>query len=218
MNWIKEKIGVPWSILITLGSATFSIALAIEASGWMLLLFPVFLLVGIISILFVDWVRPDAIITNGGFFGLLGAKLFWNFGAQVSTMFILGAIALAIIVAPLQPNPIDAAKSELNKYCSQEQIAKTGIKKCENAKKILKAELDKALLKIKESYRISNSSIKKLEKDKELKCSKKGLQDFGSQGCKNATQNLETEKAKANDLDRRIKEREKELSDLAKYY
>lgn len=216
MNWLKEKIGIPWLILITLGSAAFSITLAYEGTWWMILLFPVFLLVGVISILFIEWIKPDAIMTDGGFFGLLGAKLFWNFGAQVGTMFILGAIALAVVLGPILSDSIDYAKSEVNKYCAQEQIAKTGTKKCENAKKALKTKLNKALKPIKESYRVSNSSIKKLEKDKELKCSEKGLKDFGSQGCENVKQSLEAEKTKANDLDKRIKELEKELSDITK--
>lgn len=216
MNWIKEKIGISWLILIALGSGAISLGLSVSNSWWMIFLFPAFVFVGIISVLFVEWIRPDVVITNGGFFGLLWARLFWNFGAQIGTMFILGPFVLAIVLGPFLPNSLDLAKSEFEKFCNQEQIVKTGVKKCENAKKNLKTELNKTLNPLKESFKVLKNSIRKLEQNKELKCSKKGIKDFGVQGCETAKQKLSAEQSKVSDLDKRIKELQKEISDLVK--
>ncbi len=208
MNWIKEKIGMPWFISLCIFSAYSSYQI-----GWKgIIAFPLIIGYGILCILFTKWVRPSAIITNGGFFSLLWAKIFWNCLAPIMVMFF----SLVILIEMFKPTPLNQAQSDVASFCGQEQIAKTGTQKCEKAKKALTTELQKILPSLKKSYKTSNNSIKKLEKETELKCSDKGLKDFGSQGCEEAKQSLEAEKTNANDLDKRIKELEQELSDITK--
>lgn len=208
MNWLKEKVGLKWLIFLCAIGGFISYYLG----GWGILAFPLIVCYGMICIILVEWVKPEAIITDGGFFSLLWAKMFWNFGAHITTMLV----GIYLLAGFLTPDPLSSAKSDVSNFCAEDKIAQTGIKECENAKKRLSVELKKILPQLKENYKLSNNSVKKLEKDKELKCSEKGLKDFGSQGCENAKQSLETEKTKANDLDKRIKDIEKELSDLAK--
>lgn len=208
MNWLKEKVGLKWLVFLCVVSGCISYNF-----GWGgLLAFPLIVCYGAICVMLVEWIKPDAIMTTGGFFSLLWAKMFWNFGAHITTMLV----GIYLLAGLLTPDPLSSAQSDVSKFCAEDKIAQTGIRECENAKKRLSVELKKILPQLKENYKLSNNSVKKLEKDKELKCSEKGLKDFGSQGCENAKQSLEAEKTKANDLDKSIKELEKELSDITK--
>ncbi len=43
-------------------------------------------------------VHPDMVITNGGFFSLLGTKLFWAVGPQVIGLVVCALVAMVLVL------------------------------------------------------------------------------------------------------------------------
>lgn len=80
---------------------------------------------------------------------------------------------------------------KMDEACSAEQIAKTGTIKCKEAKDNLLNYIKTELPELKNNYQNNKSSLKQLTKDKELKCSESGLVEYGSEGCKEATEQLD---------------------------
>ena len=77
---------------------------------------------------------------------------------------------------------------KMDEACSAEQMAKTGTVKCQEAKDNLLKYINTELPELKNNYQIKKDSIKQLAKDKNLKCSESGLTAYGSEGCKDATE------------------------------
>lgn len=44
------------------------------------------------------YARPDVIMTNGGFFGLVGAKLFWQVGPQLIGLFVGVTLGITLVL------------------------------------------------------------------------------------------------------------------------
>ena len=208
MNWIKENIGLKWFIFICF--ICFFPAMDLGLKGFFA--YFVFVFANICAIKIVEWVKPTAIFTDGGFFSLFWAKIFWKFGAHLIAIFI----CMNLVVGMFKLSPIEQARLNVETLCTEEQIAKTGAKGCENAKKSLVQELKTALQPIKKTYATNKNSITSLTKEKESKCSEQGIKDFGSQGCDNAKQNLDTAQNTVNNLDKLIKDIEQEITDLSK--
>ena len=79
---------------------------------------------------------------------------------------------------------------KMDEACSAEQIAKTGTIKCKEAKENLLNYIKTELPELKNNYQNNKNNLKHLTKDKELKCSESGLVEYGSEGCKEATEKL----------------------------
>lgn len=80
---------------------------------------------------------------------------------------------------------------KMDKACSAEQIAKTGTIKCQEAKDNLLNYIKTELPELKKNYQSNKNNLKQLNKDKNLKCSESGLTAYGSEGCKEATEQLD---------------------------
>ena len=74
MNFIKRYFGFCWlTVVLTLG------VMATIGHGFMGLKFMGFCLLGL---MIINIAKPDAILTTEGGFGILKAKIWWNFGAE----------------------------------------------------------------------------------------------------------------------------------------
>lgn len=96
------------------------------------------------------------------------------------------------------------------KYCSKEQIEKTGEKACVNAV----ANLQKNVKSYQNSLKEKQESITLLTKDQKKACSKKGLKESGTEGCDKAKARLDSSLQAAEELKQKITGLEKEIKQL----
>lgn len=99
---------------------------------------------------------------------------------------------------------------EVKKYCSEEQLVKTGEYACTSAKKSLKETIKQH----QESLKRYRGDISLLEKDRKARCSETGLKEYGTEGCRNATEKLKKKTDAAEKLQQRITTLEKEVRPL----
>ncbi|MFV0626859.1 MAG: hypothetical protein ACK5N8_05890 [Alphaproteobacteria bacterium] len=165
-----------------------------------------YIIITTIALTIVNIAKPDVIITSDSV-ATFSAKFWWNLGTPLILIGgIYGMFAEVINTNNLRDNYKNA--------CSIEQIAKTGKSACETAKKELLTQLNIELPGSKESYKTAQNNIKTFSKDKDTKCSEKGLEEYGSEGCRLATEGFDKNTKEAENLKIRIENLEKELSDL----
>lgn len=199
MDFIRKYFGIGWffvAVVFGLFLCISDIQLGLIFIGLSLLCF------GAINI-----ARPDVIITNGGIMSLLGAKIFWNFGGK-----LLAIIILLIYIPKIlnEPNLKNLSK-KVDISCSEQQLQKTGTKACEDAKKQLATFIKQELPKIKNNYNTLKHEIDTLSKDKNIKCTEKGLVAYGSVGCETVTNELEEKTKAAEELNAQIKNLETKI-------
>lgn len=216
MNFIRKYIGIGWFILILITSAFFTLTVLKEGGGFFLALsiFIVCSVSAMFGIMIINYAKPDTIMTTGGFFNLLWAKLVWHFIAPAFSMFFTMYIGAMIFGDIIRPSPSEQAQQNFTKYCSTEQIAKTGMKKCEAVKKEYMKVLKTDLSPLKQNLQAVKTKVKSLTKDKENKCSEKGLQEYGSAGCDTATSALNENEKTITNLSAEIENIENKLKEL----
>lgn len=209
MDFIRKHIGTGWFILILITAISF----ALNVDGGFFLALSIFIVSSVsavFGIIIVNYAKPDTIMTTGGFFNLLWAKLVWHFIAPAFSIFLTMYISLI----SFQPSPSEQAQQNFTKYCSTEQIAKTGMKKCEAVKKEYMKVLKTDLSPLKQNLQAAKTKVKSLTKDKENKCSEKGLQEYGSAGCDTATSALNENEKTITNLSAEIENIENKLKEL----
>lgn len=213
-KFIEHKVGWGWFFLFVISGIYFWNIL--NLSWWGILAFPAYVFWGMISVIIADSCKPDAIITTGGYLSHINAELFYMIGLPLAIMFILPVLLLLIVGNLLSQPNIDNLRKSVETSCATEQIAKTGTKGCKDAKDALVKYINMELPKVKEQYKKAQNEVKRFSKDKDIKCSEKGLVEYGSEGCSIVTTELETETQYMNELDTKIKNLEKELNFLKK--
>lgn len=212
MNFIRKHVSLGW-LIVFVGSGIYFWNI-LNLGFWGILVFPVYVIWGIISVKIAEHTRPDAIITSGGYLSHVNAQLFYDIGLPLAIMFVLPVLLLLMIGNFLaQPN-LDKLRTNVQNSCAVEQIAKTGTAGCKEAKSNLTKFINDELPKIKLQYKTAQNDLKTFTKSKETKCSEKGLEEFGSEGCKLATQGFDKNTKLVESLKGRIEGLEKELNEL----
>lgn len=123
---------------------------------------------------------------------------------------LLKFIFLFFIIAPIYScyDETIGRRKEINNvthYCSQEQLPKTGKQACIDAKKTvinrLRGDLNRANKTLKETRR----KTPKLLQNKNKKCTKSGLELYGTEGCADAKSSLEENYQEIEGLKSKIK-------------
>ena len=203
MNFIKRYFGFCWlTVVLTLG------VMATIGHGFMGLKFMGFCLLGL---MIINIAKPDAILTTEGGFGILKAKIWWNFGAQFFMLIVFGTIFNAIIKDGAEEQELS---NDIIKYCSEEQMKLTGTKACNEAKEKFIKYVQTSLPDIKDRYKIAKNEVTRLSKDKDVKCSEKGLTEYGSDECERIKKELEEEINYEKKLNTRINNMETQYKKL----
>lgn len=213
MDFIRKYIGIGWLIFIIIVSG-FVAKFVGEGFFLTVFIFICWSICGIISLMIVNYTKPEVIMTTGGFFDILWAKLFWHIIAPVLGIVVTPLMIMKIFADIAQPSPSEQAQQNFTKYCSSEQIAETGMKKCEAVKKTYLSVLKTDLSPLKQNLQTTKTKVKSLTKDKENKCSEKGLQEYGNAGCDAATEALDENEKTITELSAKIENIENKLKDL----
>ena len=99
-------------------------------------------------------------------------------------------------------------------YCSQEQLPKTGKQACIDAKKTVINRLRGDLNDTNKTLKETRLETPKLLQNKNKKCTKSGLELYGTEGCANAKNSLEKNYQRIEELKSKIKTYQ---SDIGKY-
>lgn len=179
-SFMKTKIGPNWSVIIVLISIlSFCQGHILSGLLFMFVAAP-------IAMLIYRYARPDTIFTTGS---LLKAKFAYDvvypcIALGLAWFFTVGFGSAQKEQEELQPNYEFA--------CSEEGIKKSGKAGCQRAKDKLIEHLQKQLTFAQEHYQEENRLAEQYTKEKNQKCTEKGLIEYGSDGCQQATKNSES--------------------------
>lgn len=104
--------------------------------------------------------------------------------------------------------------SDVNKYCSMEQLKITGQTKCTEVKRKLSNRYIQELRKDKKTLATLENEISILTKNKQEKCSQNGLNEYGTEGCSTATKNLEKNNDNIIKLTQEISHKQHKIADM----
>lgn len=204
MNFIKRYFGYCWlTIVLALG------VVATIGHGIIGLKFMGFCLLGL---MIINIAKPDAILTTEGGWGILKAKIWWNFGAQFFMLIAFIAIFNEVTGGAEKQNTL--LSDDIAKYCSEEQMKKTGTKACNEAKEKFIKYVQISLPDIKDRYKAAKNEVTRLSKDKDDKCSEKGLIEYGSEECERIKKELEEKVDLEKTLNTRINNMEAQYKKL----
>ena len=203
-SFMKEKVGPIWSVIIII------LGLLIILGGNFLAGFLYIFVIGPISILTVKYARPNVIVTRGS---LLDAKLGWAVGFPVCALLLTFQLTLAYI-----SDREDArnAQSNYELACSEEGIKKSGKIGCKKAKEKYSLRLQKELEPIQMEFTEEKKLVDQYTKEKNKKCTEKGIIEYGSDGCNEATNNLEQHTKLRDEYQQKVKSLKQKINDLKK--
>ena len=201
--FMKTKIGPIWSVIIIL--LGFFLCMV---NFWAGLLY--IFLIGPISMLIVKYARPDVIVTTGS---LLEAKLRWDF---IFPIFAILASWGLTIAAVQDKEEAENVQPNYEFACSEEGIKKTGKAGCKAAKEKFLARLQKELAPVQKKYTEEKALVNQYKKEKEQKCTDKGIIEYGSAGCEQATNNLEQHIKQKNEYQQETERLTQKIDELKK--
>lgn len=183
-----------------------------------IIIFPLFVFLGLLWIESVKRSRPSVFITDGHLSTGLYMKVYWSFLAMLPGIMVI-FFGLAVIMYPSDSEFEQFHEKQILVACSEEQIIKTGTEGCRQKKKELrKWYTETPLGKINSEWKKSGypGIVKKLEKEVEQKCSEKGLKQYGSLGCENVKKEFQQKKERENYLKTEKERIEKRIKELEK--
>ena len=104
--------------------------------------------------------------------------------------------------------------SDVEKYCSADQLTKTGQAKCTEVKWKLSNRYNSELVRDKDKLKNLINETPKLLQNKQEKCSQAGLKEYGTEGCSSATRNLEQNKKSINNLVQTISQKHQRITEM----
>lgn len=104
--------------------------------------------------------------------------------------------------------------SDVKKYCSTEQLKITGQAKCTEVKRKLSNRYINELKQDKSKLANLKNETSALSQNKLEKCSHKGLNDYGTEGCSTATKSLEKNSRNIADLVNEINQKQQEIANM----
>ena len=104
--------------------------------------------------------------------------------------------------------------SDVNKYCSAEQLRITGQAKCTEVKRKLSIRYIQELKRDKNALENLKGKVSSLTKDKQEKCSPNGLNEYGTEGCSTATKNLENNNGNIIKLAQEVNHKQHEIASM----
>lgn len=104
--------------------------------------------------------------------------------------------------------------SDVKKYCSADQLLKTGQAKCTEVKWKLSQRYNTELIRDKDTLEDLKSKTSHLLQNKQEKCNQSGLQAYGTEGCTNATNDLKQNQNRIANLVEEIKQKHQRITEM----
>ncbi len=203
-SFMKTKIGPGWSIIIVL-SGLYGIC-----HGYIISSLLYVFVAAPLAMLILKYARPDVILTTGSLFQAKFAYdvLYPAMALAVAAFCTIGIASAQKQQEDLQPNYEYA--------CSEEGIKKSGKAGCQKAKEKFSAHLKERLTTAQKNYKEESRLTDQYSKEKAQKCTENGIVEYGSDGCNEATNNLEQHTKLRDEYKQKVESLEQKINELKK--